>query len=437
MYKYIHTTSSVIPRGKKKDILKYYVHNYLYSLYYAFSVEGFGLDSLKRFAENKIKVFYNNLYKGEELYIDSSGFSIISGDVKPEDIQILIECYHSFMKNYKDFYHKILSLDIPIFLEHPEYNTKESIYRYNYKSISYSKSLLEKDNELYDKFIFVWHFKIKDQFDIWRNIYDQFFKKDYKLNKFAVGGLVSLRGVTNIKYSPFIAPVYRILKHIEERGNYNKEYLIHILGVYGHHDRFFMCFMDKLINQYYFKDYDFNTNITFDTINYQVSGFFKSRHFPLFEMLGCNPLKYEESKYKKWIEKLFPEEYVQKELLLEIDNIKNDRSMKDMEFFSLTYTVYSQLIDFSMKKFMEEENLLELFLEHKNYNQLRNKLSPVLDRGRKKYPFALKAIKNNLLSNFFWLSNFHKAWVDGADLERIDKGINHFIKDINFPAKLG
>lgn len=211
MYKYIHTTSSVITRGKKKDLLKNYVSNYLFSLYYAFARNNFGFDSVDKFALNRVKLFYNHLYSNEKLFIDSSGYSVISGDVLPRDVRILIECYHYFLEEYKSLYHKILSLDIPVFLKFPEYNTKKIIYDYNYESIRKSKEQLQKDPELYNKFIYVWHFKIREQFDIWKDIYNTFFADDYNLNKFAIGGLVGLRGVTGIKFSPFIAPIYRLL----------------------------------------------------------------------------------------------------------------------------------------------------------------------------------------------------------------------------------
>ncbi|MFW6281561.1 MAG: hypothetical protein ACOC1O_02045 [bacterium] len=436
MYKYIHTTSSVITRGKKKDLIKDYVSNYLFSLYYAFTVNSFGFDSVDRFAINKVRVFYENLYKNEELFIDSGGYSIIVGDVNPRDVQILIDCYHYFAENYKDIYHKILSLDIPVFLNYPQYNNIKTIYDYNYTSISKSKEMLKNNKDLYDKYIFVWHFKIKKQFEIWKNLYNEFFEDDYNLNKFAIGGLVGLRGTTGIKFSPFIVPIYRILKAIEKRGNLHDKYLIHILGVYGLHDRLTMQFMEKLINNYYFKNNNFETDISYDTINYQVSGFYKSRHFPLFEMFNCNPLKSPKDKYHILIKRLFKQKNIQDELMEEIERILGNKEMKDMEFFSLTYTVYSQILDWSMKKFIDNERILEIFLECKNFNILKNKLLPIFNNKTKNYPFSLKGLRENLLSNFFWLSNLHLIWENDADMNRIDKGIEKFIEQINFPADL-
>ena len=89
-----------------------------------------------------------------------------------------------------------------------------------------------------------------------------------------------------------------------------------------------------------------------------------------------------------------------------------------------------------MLKFIEDENLVELFIKYPNYNQLKNKLLPLLDKGRKQYPTIFKNMELQLMSNFYWLSNFHIAYTDGASLERIDKGIEVFIKHINFPMDL-
>ena len=93
-------------------------------------------------------------------------------------------------------------------------------------------------------------------------------------------------------------------------------------------------------------------------------------------------------------------------------------------------------MDELMLQFIEEENLVELFVKYPKYNQLKNKLLPLLDKGRKKYPIIFKNMETQFMSNFYWLSNFHLAYINGASLEQIDKGIEMFIKHINFPADL-
>jgi hypothetical protein len=89
-----------------------------------------------------------------------------------------------------------------------------------------------------------------------------------------------------------------------------------------------------------------------------------------------------------------------------------------------------------MKKFINEENLVELFIKYPTYNQLKNKLIPLIHKGVKKYPLVFTNMERQIMSNFYWLSNFHLAYINNATLDQIDKGIDLFIKHINFPADL-
>jgi hypothetical protein len=243
-YNYVHTTTEIIERGLNKQILRPYVKKYLYSLYNGFTNSNFGYDSLDKLSNN-IKIFYDNLYPDEQLMIDSGGYSIITGLINPRDITKFIECYAYFLEYHNDIFDNIISLDIPIFLKYPIYNNIKTIYNSNYKSLTESKKILDKKPELYDKFLFVWHFKIQKQFNIWRQLYDEIFGNEERLKNYSIGGLVSLRGITGIKFSPFIGPIFRILKLIQNNKS-NNHSKIHILGVYGKHDRFMMQFMKDL-----------------------------------------------------------------------------------------------------------------------------------------------------------------------------------------------
>ncbi len=433
-YNYVHTTTEIIERGLNKQILRPYVKRYLYSLFNGFTNSNFGYNSLYNLSKN-IKVFYDNLYPDEQLMIDSGGYSIITGLVNPRDVIKFIECYNYFLEYHQDIFHDIISLDIPIFLKYPMFNNVSTIKNNNYKSLSESKKVLDKYPELYEKFLFVWHFKIQKQFNIWRELYDELFADEPKLKHHSIGGLVSLRGITGIKFSPFIGPVYRILKLIDDNKT-NKHSKIHILGVYGRHDRFMMQFMNILINQYYFKDKDKQVDIMFDTINYTISGLFKIRDFPLVELLKDNFHLSTQKEINSVLKKFIPNETVYNQVLMEIDNISQNKQITDTRLLSLTYVIYSHIIDQMMLQFIQEENLVELFIKYPNYNQLKNKLIPIISKGVKKYPAAFKNIERQFMSNFYWLSNFHLAFTNNYSIDRIDKGIELFIKHINFPGDL-
>lgn len=431
-YQYVHTTTEVFKRGLNKQILRPYVKKYLYSLYNGFSSPNFGYNSLHRLSFN-IKEFYDNLYPDEQLMIDSGGYSAIVGDINPRDVSKFIECYCYFLEYHNDHLDYIMSLDIPIMLEYPAYNTTQYIRTVNFKSYGESRKILDQNEDLYKKFLYVWHFKLHKQFKIWRDMYGEFFS-DNKVNHHAIGGLVSLRGVTGIQFSPFIGPAYRCLKLIESNGHKNS--LIHILGVYGKHDRLFMQIMNQLFNDYYFKDKDKTIDITFDTINYTISGLFRVRDLPLIRLLKSKSLLGKESKAYDFLSSFIPNKHALEMVMRDIDNIKNGRQAEDTRIMSLTYVIYSSIIDKMMEKFIREERIIDLMIKYPDYNKFKNKILPLIYKAAHQYPDAFANLDVKILSNFYWLLSFHKAYMDGAGLDRIDKGIGHFIDAINFPFDL-
>lgn len=447
-YRYVHTTNEPV-LGHSKSLLTPYVSRYLFSLINGLSRNKFryGMDDTAKVA---IKFFESlNLENNEELYIDSGGYSIIVGDVvdnsvtKMEIAKFIDNVYLSFLSDYANKYcHKIFSLDIPIFLTQPEQNTAENIYYWNKLATTKSKQILDNDPSLYDKYTWVWHFKIKNQFNIWRKVYDEVFGKDNNLKHFAVGGLVSLRGITGIKYSPFIAPTYRILKLIRDK-NLSETSLIHILGVYGKHDRFLMQFMNELFNKYYLKDSNASVDITFDTVNYTLSGLYKVREqsflqIPLIDPEAGEILK-ENVGVDIYLDKLIKDPEARQFIKTEISLIEAGQPITDPKVLSLTYTIYSYMLDYIMGKVIKDDNLLELFLSAKNWNQLKEQLKPKYNKWKKQYPFVFQNMETQLHANFKWMSHFHINWEDGAkdDMERLDRNIDYFAhnKDdgIRFP----
>lgn len=433
MYNYVHTTGDVPYRNSPvKKLLDPYVDYYLFSLYNAFTSQKFNRDNLILFSKT-FKTFYNEL-DAQKLICDSGGYSVITGDVPPSEIPILLDCYNYFLKEHNDKFDYIMSLDIPIFLKYPQYNTYKNIRRYNLASIAQSHRILNSNPELYDKFIYVWHFKLQKQFDIWRETFDQILRAEKKVKHFAIGGLVGLRGATNIKFSPFIGPIYRNLKLVEEL-DLNEESILHILGVYGKHDRFIMKFMDILFNEYYLKNKNSSVNITFDTINYSLTGLYKIRQPPLFDLLGIS-INDDITTIEKMLIPVIPDEDTRAKVLFEVNNIKAGSVIADTKLLSQTYVIYSQLIDNQMKQFIEQEDLVNLFLKNPNFSKLKFTFTQLFQKAEKQFPLAFGNMTRQMMANMFWLSNFHVAYDSGADLNRIDKGIEMFIKHINFPADL-
>ena len=100
------------------------------------------------------------------------------------------------------------------------------------------------------------------QWDIWKQIYKELNLNDIVINR-AIGGMVGLKGLTGIKFSPFIAVSYRCL--LDFLQNPQDAFRLHFLGIYTLPDRFIMVFMENLFQRYLGN----NTKIefTYDTIN--------------------------------------------------------------------------------------------------------------------------------------------------------------------------
>lgn len=141
---YVHTTGDIIETNQLKLMSKY-VNNYLFSLIAGLRQGSFGFDTLHRITQDIIE-YKKMLGNNRKFFIDSGGYSIITGDVSPRDISKFIECYNLFLdRDAPDNCDHIFSLDIPIFLKYKEFNTSKYIYEMNLKSIQESKKILLKN----------------------------------------------------------------------------------------------------------------------------------------------------------------------------------------------------------------------------------------------------------------------------------------------------
>lgn len=436
MFSYIHTTSTLKFHQLERNLLDENVDNYLYSLISGLSQKQFGLNTLTRIANKEIIPFYKTLKKNQRLFIDSGGYSIIKGDIDPRHLSKFIDCYCYFLEHYRDYYDKIISLDIPIFLEHPECNNVDFIRKQNHISISRSKKTLDQYPELYNKFIFTWQFKLLKQYKIWKELYDTYFKDENRLNEFAIGGLVGLRGTTKIKFSPFIAMCYKCL-HLIKKKNQKKRSIIHILGIYGLHDRFIAAFIDRLFNDVYLKDENPSIEMSYDTINYSVSGYMRIR--------DLDNIIYENNKYKikliknhseKEIKSIIQDQAVQKEIITNINNLKNQKPLTKTHLFAILNVIKQIKIDSVIKEIVYDGPLFDHFLKCDNYNQFKGKANSILMTYEQKYPFIFANRTNKNLINFRYLYIFHNWFKNDRTEKQLEVLIKQFINKINYPFDL-
>jgi hypothetical protein len=432
MFKYVNTLTKLNFSQHEVNLLTQYVDYYLISLINGLNQSSFGLDTLVRTA-NSIEKLHKK-FPGIWM-IDSGGYSIIVGDVSPRDLSKFLECYHYYLKTYVETNcDYILSLDIPILLKYPEYNNVNFIKKMNLESGFRSKEILDANEKLYDKFIFVWQFKTHKQYKIWCDVYDEVYTNNNKLKHFAIGGQVGLRGVTGINFSPFIGNCYQILDLI-----YNKdldcESIIHLLGIYGLHDRFLMGIFDRLFN-YYLNERQGSVKITFDTVNHMISGLYKVRELKSI-IVEENNIIYDYNhllidKFHLLIENDNTCQSVQ----LDLQNILNNTRINNTSVIATLEVVKNQIFNQIMENAIDHYKIIEMFLESKNFNKFKNNFTPIYLRLEKDFPYIFRNRLSKVLINFQLTYSFHEWWLQGRDPKRLQQLMYKYIKLINYPFDL-
>ena len=81
---------------------------------------------------------------------------------------------------------------------------------------------------------------------------------------------------------------------------------------------------------------------------------------------------------------------------------------------------------------LDKYNIVDMFIDCKNFNKFKNKILPILMNLEKKYPlvFGNRTVKN--LLNWQYIYAFHDAYMTQSE-EKIEKLIDRFIDLIDFP----
>jgi len=106
--------------------------------------------------------------------------------------------------------------------------------------------------------------------------------------------------------------------------------------------------------------------------------------------------------------------------------------VEDTRISSLLNVITQATIDKIINDTLNKNNIVDLFIESKNFNKFKNKILPVLMNLEKKYPlvFGNRTVKN--LLNWQYCYAFHDAYITQSE-EKIEKLIDRFVDLINFP----
>lgn len=407
----------------------------LISLIHGLKQKKFGFDTTKDIALD-IQRYVNSTPINFDLYIDSGGYSIIKGDVPFEKTHAFIECYHQYLEHHHQDFNYIFSLDIPFWGGQEENNTIENLYEFNKISLSYSRNLVENHKQnVIDKFLFVWQFKILGQFETWNKIYDELDINSWVKNR-AIGGLVGLRGTLPlIDCSVFIPMAFRCLyDHLN--GPYaNDVFKLHFLGINLHQDRFIITLLDKLF-QHYLKD-SCRTDLTYDSISYTLKALKKIRDPKVFEFRDNTLFLYKS--VHKLPDHIVDEVYFTPEykegFLSSLELLRDGENITETSVFSPLITYSEIMLDEYFSYLVDKYELVDILTS-----------TDFKPTAMKKATYNLiqmeKNERSNFSDNFFRelqndldiIYDIYQLFIQGADRNTLDDWIRKMItENIRFP----
>ena len=407
----------------------------LYSLIEAFGSKDFGYDTTYS-AARSIKKFQGKCItpNNSQFYIDSSGYSFIKGDVARYDASKLIDCYHSYLDHQREDFDFIFSLDLPINLGSPLYNTKDNVYQFNKKSLAQSKNLLQGDPALANKFFFIYQFRTKEHYEIWDKIYQEL-ELGNVIKNWSLGGMVGLKGLTKITFSPFIAMAFRCFYDYLHSSNPNKKFKLHFLGIYQHPERFHIAFLEKLFAAY-LAEYA-GTSFSYDSINY-IRQAQKLKTFEVFKLEGGELLStISLNTPDEILRHIFQSDQLFKGIKEEIKKRKAGLSLANINSFT-PLNVYSNLeIDRFFEFIIDEYSMVDIFMRSTVLQQVDSEFAHIFKKLSKHYPSIftsqfVRAIKLNLQITF----EFHRWYKQQGDLDSLNNLIDAFIKLIGIKDTL-
>ena len=400
--------------------------NSLISLIGGLHQKEFGYDTLQKVSYDIAK--YRRQYIepfGRTLYVDSGGYSIIKGDIKPQDTSKANGCYQKYLEIDRNSYDYIFSLDIPVNLKYPSFNTKENLYRFNKESLNDSKQLLIKYPELCKKFIFVWQFKIPMQYAVWNKLYDELNLSQIIQNR-AIGGMVGMRNVVNIDFSPFTALAYRCLDDYLKAGRYDFQFRLHYLGINILYDRFHIAFLEKLFERY------LNSNpveMTYDSISSSREAQMNFKSMDFYDFNGdLEMFKGVLSVPSEVIRKVYcNDEYI----FSELENVRTGRRLRHADAFTPLSLHSTFAVDRYFSDVIEKYGLVDLMFCCRNIIRLKHELRSILDKLSKENPIFTSKMIDVIVSNAEITYKFHRCFMDQRN--SLEQLIEAFIGMIEFP----
>jgi hypothetical protein len=408
----------------------------LYSLIHGLRQKDFGLHTIENVAYDIRQFSERYIIPVDGIIVtDSGGYSFIRGDIAPAMLAMLIDCYTVYMKSEYKKFDFIFSLDIPFSLKYQWFNNVKSILEANEASLIATRILLDGNPTLQEKFYFVWHFKMAEQFAIWKHLYAKLGLRRF-VRHHAIGGMVGLKKATGICFTPFTGMSFYALNTYLDSCFVGQKYRLHFLGIYSRQDRFHIAFLEALFRHYLSGVADIT--MSYDSIN-PVHTARMNQRLPLFHLAGEHLEIYStllDVPVSLLSKVTSNEEHAQK-MLEEIERRRNGVRLHNAGAFS-PINVFSNL---ELDRFFAM-----VIAKYEFVSELHRSTSPTSWVGRvnrifddidQKHPGVFTHhMRRAITLTFERTWRWHKWFVDDRSLKGGDDLMAQTIREIGFPGRL-
>ncbi len=381
----------------------------------------------------KYKELYIDPVSGR-LFIDSGGYSIIVGDVHPSAVYRLVQCFNVVLA-MPEFFDRIFSLDIPWSKMFDFMNTKKTVCEFNEYSLSTAREILMKNEETRRKFYFVWHFKMPRQYAVWQHLYEELQFNTLIQNR-AIGGLVGLRGITQINFSPFVGIAYRCFLDFLDANDFTHDFTLHYLGCYLKQDRFVMAVLDDLFRRYLEDEVQVRT--TYDSINFSHSARM-NKAMPLFHIEEAGLVSYPSliDAPQHILKTVYGENQTLRVVQSEIERRRNLQHLEDASSFAPLNTFSNRQLDLYFEMAVQEYGLGEIFFRFKSLTVINHHVKLAMDTLQRAHPSVFTDhVRKSIFQSMEHIYRFHCWFMDSRSRANLETIMGEFINAIGFPGDL-
>lgn len=409
----------------------------LYSLIDGLRQADFGLHTIEG-AASSIRRFAGSFVTpvGGKIMTDSGGYSFIKGDIPPSKLEMLCDCHTVYLEEEVDQYDYIFTLDLPLSLRFENFNNVDNIYNANKLTINNAIKALKKNDKMQDKLYMVWHFKIMQQFEIWKTISKEL-EIGMHFKNHAIGGMVGIKKASKISHSPFIGISYYILRHHFESRFAGDDFRMHYLGIYAPYDRFQISLLESLFCKY-LKVHNSSVSMTYDSIN-PIHTARMNKNCLIYKINGTELDSYNSvmSVPNKVIYEISSCERHAFSILNDVERRRNGKMLNNAASFSPLHVFSNLQIDLYFQNIINQYEVADIIMKSSSFLKVKGMMHRIFSDLAKKYPALftrhfLTCAMENIELTFQW----HREYLRSEKAEDFDYPMRKEINAIDFPYRL-